>query len=305
LTFTGTQGEVLGLQIAGQGTAPAGNQVNYRVYKPSDRRISYYTKELTPTTGGVITMTLPETGTYWVWVDPDYGATTTAQLTLSTGTTSSLVQDGASANIETGLPGQTAYFRFNATAGQHLGFGVSDLVLSSGEYVRIYVYDPNGDAATGTNDSYCYANRGGCSIDIYNPMSGAYSVAVVPYGLEQAMQFKATLSSDATGTLTRDTPYGLNLDRRGQDGLLTFTGTQGEVLGLQIAGQGTAPAGNQVTYRVYKPSDRRISYYIKELTPTTSGVTTMTLPETGTYWIWADPGYGATSTAQITLDSTP
>lgn len=301
LTFNGTQGETVALQVAGQATAPAGNSVRYRIYKPSDRRSGYFFGSITPLTGGSLNMSLPETGTYWVWADPDNGATASAQVTVSSGTTSGLSPGGGSVPVETILPGQTAYFRFDAVAGQHLGFGLSDLVVSSGTHVRIYAYAPNGSSIQ--DDSYCYVADGGCDIDIYNPTAGTYSVMIVPEHGDQAMQFNATLSSSRGISLERDVPAVLDLTRRGQDGLITFSGTQGESLAFQVAGQTTVPGDRQVIYRVYKPSDRRSGYYIHSVSPQTGGSINMVLPETGTYWIWADPVKGATSRSHVTLST--
>jgi len=301
MTFSGNKGETLALQVAGQASGPVGNLVRYRVYKPSDRRSGYDYAWINALTGGVVNMSLPETGIYWIWADPDNGATASAQITLSTGTAGGLVQNGEAVPIETILPGQTAHFRFNVTAGQHLGFGLSDLVVSSGNQVRIYAFSPNG---TSLGDStFCYVADGGCDIDIYNPVAGTYSVVVVPDSSEQAMQFNATLSSSAGTSLDRDVPTVLNLARRGQDGLLTFNGTQGENLAFQVAGQTTTPGNAQTLYRIYKPSDRRSGYEVYSVSAQTGGSVNMVLPETGTYWVWADPAYGASSRSHVTLST--
>ena len=296
MTFSGIAGETLALQIAGQAALPAGKVV-YRVYEPNDRSLSEWS--LDSSTGGFINMRLPRTGTYWVYADPLVGSTATAQVTLSTGTTSEMVRDGASAAIETGQPGQTAHFRFEAAAGENLGFGLSDLVLSSGSYVRVFAFRPDGSKLV--DDRWCYAANGGCDISVYNAMAGSYSILVLPSGDDQAMQFKATLSSARTAALNRDAPMTLDLNRRGRDGFLTFSGTAGEVLTLQIAAQTTLPAGNKVAYRVYEPNDRSLPDW--SLEPTAGGFINMRLPRTGTYWVYVDPLVGATAVTQITLST--
>lgn len=301
MSFEGMAGETVALQVAGQAALPAGKTVKYYLYKPSERRISYQIASLIPTTGGATNLSLPETGTYWIWADPEHGAAATAQVTLSTGTTSGMVQDGASASFSANQPGQSAHFRIEATAGQHLGFAISSLVINAGDHVRVYAYAPNG-AAIG-DESYCYAANGGCDIDIYNPVSGTYSIVVVPSIAAQMMQFNSTLSSDVPGALIPDAPVLLNLGRRGQDGLLTFSGTKGQIVALRVAGQSTMPARNPVKYQVYKPSDRRGNYAIASMSPVTGGALNLVLPETGTYWVWADPKDGASSAAQVTLST--
>lgn len=301
LTFSGTKGQTMALRVAGQSTVHARNAVKYQVYKPSDRRANYAIASMSPVTGGALNLVLPETGIYWVWADPKDGASSAAQVTLSTGTHDGLALNGPAAMVETALPGQTAYFSFNATAGQHLGFAVSDLVLSSDTYVRIYAYAPNG--ASLSDDSYCYAANGGCDIDIYNAVAGTYSVLVVPFGLDQAMQFNATLTTSVASTLTRDAPLMLSLGRRGQDAVMKFDGTAGETVALLVSSQSSLPATKMVRYQVYKPSDRRNNYAIASINPATSGAVNLMLPETGTYWVWADPEHGASAEAQIILST--
>ncbi|RBH05884.1 hypothetical protein BRM06_22865, partial [Xanthomonas oryzae pv. oryzae] len=70
-----------------------------------------------------------------------------------------------------------------------------------------------------------------------------YSVVVnAPYDGDQTMSFKATVSSDVTGTLQADTAQTLTLGRRGQNGRLSFAGTAGQTLAVQVAGQTTVPS---------------------------------------------------------------
>jgi len=299
LTFSGTAGESLTLQIAAQSTLPAGKKVVYRVYEPNDRSIPDWSLE--PSAGGFINMRLPRTGTYWLYIDPVNGATATTQVTLSTGTTSGLVKDGPSLDAATTLPGQTLHFRYDAAAGENVGFGLSDLVVNTASYVRVYAFRPDGTRLL--DDRWCYASEGGCDVNLYNTMAGTYSIVILPRTDDQTMQFKATLSSSHSAVLARDVPTTLNLNRRGQDALLTFAGAAGETLALRVAGQSTAPAGYRVVYRVFEPNDRVLPDW--SLQPTVDGSVNMTLPRAGTYWIHVDPALGATAETQITLDSTP
>ena len=126
---------------------------------------------------------------------------------------------------------------------------------------------------------------------------GASVVFTPPTG-GQTMSFRTTLSTDVTGTLMPDVPVALNLSRRGQNGRLTFAGTAGGTVALQVAGQVTVPANRSVYYTVYKPDGTVLTS-----TSTTSATTLNlpNLPETGTYTVFVDPYYGETATAQVTL----
>ncbi|WP_218623214.1 hypothetical protein, partial [Xanthomonas oryzae] len=109
-----------------------------------------------------------------------------------------------------------------------------------------------------------------------------------------------TVSSDVTGTLQADTAQTLTLGRRGQNGRLSFAGTAGQTLAVQVAGQTTVPSGRTTYYTVYAPDGTALA---------SSGTTSATtlnlasLPTTGTYTMFVDPYYGETSSAQLTLAS--
>ncbi|QRN42501.1 hypothetical protein GDR29_11450 [Xanthomonas oryzae pv. oryzae] len=99
---------------------------------------------------------------------------------------------------------KNVYLTFKAAAGQNLGLGLSDLVTpNSTNYVYLTVYKPDGSYAA---SQYCYASNNGCQTNLGNTMAGTYSVVVnAPYDGDQTMSFKATVSSDVTGTPQADT----------------------------------------------------------------------------------------------------
>ncbi|RBH87945.1 glutamate synthase, partial [Xanthomonas oryzae pv. oryzae] len=199
----------------------------------------------------------------------------------------------------TTVPGQNVYLTFKATAGQNLGLGLSDLVTpNSTNYVYLTVYKPDGSYAA---SQYCYASNNGCQTNLGNTMAGTYSVVVnAPYDGDQTMSFKSTVSSDVTGTLQADTAQTLTLGRRGQNGRLSFAGTAGQTLAVQVAGQTTVPSGRTTYYTVYAPDGSTLAS-----TSATSATTLNlpSLPTTGTYTMFVDPYYGETSSAQLTLAS--
>lgn len=300
LSFQGTAGETLALQIAGQLTLPAGKEVEYRIYAPGKRDWNTSIARLTADTGGAVNMVLPESGEYWVYANPQNGAAAAARLTLSTGRASGIVLDGATASFRADQPGQPWHYTVTAAAGQHMGFALSGLTVSDGRRVWLRAYGPDGDVV---DHAYCYPARGACDVDIYNPAAGNYSVLVVPDNPGQRMQFTASLSSSVPLALVADVPAMLQLHRRGQDGMFSFHGVQGQMLALQIAGQTAEPAAANVRYHVFKPSERTRHRAIARFDTQTGGAHNLVLPETGTYWIWADPDEGASVRAQVTLSS--
>ncbi len=171
---------------------------------------------------------------------------------MATGTAGGQTTNGASGSYATTVPGQNVYLTFKAAAGQNLGLGLSDLVTpNSTNYVYLTVYKPDGSYAA---SQYCYASNNGCQTNLGNTMAGTYSVVVnAPYDGDQTMSFKATVSSDVTGTPQADTAQTLTLGRRGQNGRLSFAGTAGQTLAVQVAGQTTVPSGRTTYYTVYAP----------------------------------------------------
>jgi hypothetical protein len=87
------------------------------------------------------------------------------------------------------------------------------------------------------------------------------------------------------------------MSRNGQNGRVTFSGTAGAAITLQITGISTVPSGQSVSLTVYKPdgstqtSGSASSSYTFSLT---------NLPSTGTYVLFIDPQYGSTASAQVT-----
>ncbi|WP_219821140.1 hypothetical protein, partial [Xanthomonas arboricola] len=125
-------------------------------------------------------------------------------------------------------------------------------------------------------------------------------VITPPYDGDQTMSFKSTLSTDVTGVLAADKVQTLALGRRGQNGRLSFAGTAGQTVALQVAGQTTVPSGRTVYYTVYQPDG---SAFNSVGATSAATLNLSSLPATGTYTIYADPYYGESLSTQLTLTS--
>ncbi|WP_223246706.1 hypothetical protein, partial [Sulfuriferula thiophila] len=84
------------------------------------------------------------TGTYTVFVDPNYAVTASMQVTVDPGI--ALVADGASPTVTLNTAGQIGRLTFTATAGQNLGLGITGLTLSptTSTYAAVNVYNSVG-----------------------------------------------------------------------------------------------------------------------------------------------------------------
>lgn len=296
LTFSGSVGQQLILQINGQETTPAGKYVYFRIHGPDGALLQ--SGSASGNTWLKLPV-LPVSGDYQVVVDPSQGASATLKLRLDSGVDGELIKDAEPRMYERTHLGEASYFTFLAQEGDHLGLGIRDVVTAEGRegyFVRVYVYRPNGSRLI---EQSCYMRWGGCGLNLPNLKAGAHKVVVEPEWPGQRIRFRITLSSDLTGPLVVDEWKTLFLGLPGQNGRLSFIGTTGQRLGLQIVGQKTAPADRTVYYHVYAPDGSLVkstSLYghadVLDLPP---------LPMDGTYQVLVDPLYGETLSVQLRL----
>ena len=290
--FEGARGDLLSAQFTDIGVA----SVSYSLYGIGNNLlVSGSISAAAPT---MHLPRLPATGTYLLMMRP---VTAPASWKLSIEKAKSLENDGSALAVNTNIAGQQKRLTFTATAGQNLGLGLSDLVTpGTTSPVYMEVRKPDG---TYLAAQHCYAAQSGCQLNLLNLVAGTYSVIISPpYNGTRTMGFTTTLSSEVIGTLTRNVALSLSLPRRGQNGRLSFAGTAGETVALQVAGQGTVPAGRTAYYWVYRPDGTLLT------STSTASATTLNLPNlpaTGTYRVLVDPQYGETLSAQVTVRSTP
>ncbi|WP_080933010.1 IPT/TIG domain-containing protein, partial [Xanthomonas albilineans] len=301
LSFSGTAGQQgLVLQVSGQSTAPANATVYYTVYAPDGSQLS--SMAVSGNTGAMGLSRLPADGKYTVFVDPYYGETANATVALSSPITDTTPVDGTPGSYATTVPGQNVSLSFTATAGQNLGFALSDIVTpNTTSSIYLQVSGPNGNAVA---SQYCYASNHGCQVNLSNLAAGTYTVVMSPPSDgDQTMQFTSTLSADLTDSLSLNTAKAMSLTRRGQNARLSFSGTAGQQgLALQVSGQTTAPAGAKVYYTVYAPDGSQLSSML--VTGSGSGTLNLSkLPADGTYMVFVDPYYGETTNATVLLSA--
>ncbi len=289
LSFTGTAGQRLGLQVSGQETMPANGDVYYYVYTPQG---SLLTSRWVRAGDTLDLPVLPADGSYQVFVDPEYGKTLTTQLRLATGTAEGLGVTNAPTSYEARGAGEVAYFTFTASEGDNLGLGISEMRIVRGNSAYVEVHQPSGDRLMqGTCST-------GCRVSLSSLSAGIYAVIVKQSPAGRQLQFKATLSADVTDTLRPDEWKALVLDRPGQGARLSFIGTAGQRLGLQVSGQRTVPADRHARYEVYSPNGRFLT------SQTLRNDRTQDLPASptdGTYQVFVDPIHDQTLTVQLRL----
>jgi trimeric autotransporter adhesin len=203
-----------------------------------------------------------------------------------------LPTNGSPTNVSTPSSGQGAYLTFTAAAGQSLSLAVTNLVVTGGSYARIGVYDPNGTYVTGTT---CF--QPSCELALTNlGIAGTYSVAVTQQpGMQGVLSLTATLSVDASGSLTQGTAFNVNLPTLGESALLTFTATANQSVTLTVSSIVTTPPSTTEYITVYNAAGTAIA--------SGSGTTSASIPlsnlAAGQYSVLITPASPATGSMQV------
>jgi hypothetical protein len=296
LTFEGTAGSVLALQVRSVATNPAGQGLLVLVNQPSKSMIAY--THLTGPGQTVVTPALPVTGTYTVFIEPEpaalAAATATMEVLLDPGR--ALEIDGATQSAAIAVAGGSARFLFSAAAGQNLGLGIGNLVLSPAGDAIATIHKPDGVQLTSYS---CTASLGACGGNLLNlPATGTYSVVVRPL-TGATGSVGATLSSDLAGTITVDgSPFALNLDRLGRNARLSFAGSAGQT--LRLSWSGVASVASYTYVYVLSPAGSTIGL-TSVLSSGTGTYDIPALPATGTYTLFIDPPAFVTLNATVRI----
>jgi hypothetical protein len=300
--FDGTAGVSMAVQIGGISTAPAGGSLATKIVKPDGTTLATTTSAY----GSAFNLSnLPVTGTYTLFIDPQYGASANVIVTVVPSNSVDVAIDGPSRNVSTAAaPGQYAYFTFSATAGDKLGLGISNLVKTSGSpsfpQVLAYVYMPDGTEWTSAT---CTTTYGGCDLNLGIVATGVYSVIVRSQSASaepnMTMSFTATVSRDVVVTPALNTLTNVNLNLRGQNARIVFEGTAGSARTVQVSGISTTPSGRSLAMKVVKPDGTTLA-------STTSGTNytfnLANLPVTGTYFLFVDPVLGASANLAVKIN---
>ncbi|MCR6627675.1 MAG: IPT/TIG domain-containing protein [Pseudoxanthomonas sp.] len=291
LQFAAVAGERLEIRVQSQTTLPAATHVYYSVYKPDG---SFVISRSTSTPAALHIESAPLSGTYELVVDPSIGARTELSVELVEPVTETILIGGPSIASYAPLPGQVVELKFDASAGQNLGLGVSNVQVTgpSGPYIFATVYGPGGTYLFGQGS--CWAGNG-CDLNFTTSSAGEHLIRFSTFVTNGSLAFTATLSEDLEESLVSGERSTLKLDRHGKNGRASFSAAVGETLLLQIASSQYGDA----YYRVYRPDGQLLT------TIRSSSVKTLELaglPMTGDYLIFIDPVYGRSMTTHLTID---
>jgi len=311
LTFTGTVGSTIALNVTGVTTTPTGNGVTFLVYRPDAGTITTGTPAYTSfdtASGQIVNLSnLPVSGTYTVIVAPDNGLPATATVGVVAGSTGTIPTNGTSGSYSANASGENVYLSFTATQGQNLELTLNNVNAAGAQYNQFYVYVYN--AAGGqVAGFYCYANNpaSSCTQHLWNLAAGTYSVLATPiYG--GTISFNALIKADVVGpAIATGGTAAVNLSA-GQVERLTFNAAVGDTVTLNLTGVTTTPTGNGVTFLVYRPDAGTITTNTAALTSadTINGqmVNLSGIPVSGTYTVIVAPDNGLPATATVSVVS--
>ena len=298
LNFTASAGTLLALQVRGVTTSPPGQGLGVLVSKPDKSQLVYL--HLTGAGQTLVPPALPVSGTYTVFIEPESvaqgAATATMELLLDPGRT--LVVDGPTLDTTIGVPGGSARYLFAGTAGQNLGFGVSNFALNPAADATVTIYKPDGAELSAFA---CPVSAGGCSGTLADlPLSGTFGIVVRPSNFATG-GFSMTLSSDLGGTLVAGgAALSLTLDRPGRNARIVFAGTAGQTLRLTWSGVTIAGAPGSA-YAFFNSSSGTPLGTALIAQGSVGGYDIPALPATGSYILFVDPPAAATLNATLRL----
>src|SRR5215213_4708862 len=199
--------------------------------------------------------TLSSTGTFTLFVDPQGTNTGSMTLTLYDATDNvgaTITPGGAPVTVSTTQPGQNAKVTFTGAANQRVSLNLTG-VTNPGAYVSLLRPD-------GSQQAYVYTGTGGAFLDAQLlPGAGTYTLFIDPQGMNTGAMTLTLYNVPDDGTATI-TPGGasvpLNLTTPGQNARLTFSGSYGQRVSMNLSSSTIngayvsllRPDGSQQTY---------------------------------------------------------
>jgi large repetitive protein len=253
-------------------------------------------------------VTLPSTGVYTIYIDPQSNGTGSMTLTLydvPPDASGSIVAGGSAVVATTTVPGQNARYTFSGSQGQRISVAINGVSLApSGSLEIVSLLSPTGSNLGGSG----LVTTTGWIDSTTLPTSGVYTILVDPDGAATGSGSLTVydVPPDATGTLTPSqsgdalSPSTLT---PGQNAQLAFAGAQGQRVSLKISGVALSGGGTFETISIRKPDGTTLAS--SGIVTSNGWIDTQTLPSTGTYTVFVDPDKGAISSSTLRAYDVP
>ncbi len=304
-TFNGTPGQVV-TGLVSNATIP-GSCAVYAFYLALVRPDGS-TQATVPSCGGgtfLDRQTLTSAGVYTLVLDAVAASTGNASVTLyNVVDVTGPIEEAVGVPVTLNTPGQNARFTFNGTAGQV----ITELVWgptfpgNCGSFAYyLWLLRPDGSA-----QATIPSCGGGTFLDRQTlSSSGTYTLMLDPVGTGTGAANVAFFAVvDVTGPITPNGPaVPISITKPGQNALLTFSGTAGQVVNAFSSGN-TIPGSCAVfgfSLNLVKPDGSTLGSVSSCGGNVTLGQ--RTLPVTGTYTLFLNPADSRTGSIAITLTS--
>jgi hypothetical protein len=288
MTFAGTNGQRVSL-TASAVTIP--NSVVW-IERPNGVSLAQFS---TGTSGHYMSpVTLPQTGTYTVHIDPQGSGT--GQMSLDPEVVPGdpvypILANGVLVSGTNGGAGQNALFPFTGSAGQKISLVVSSSTMGS---ASVSILKPDGTTLV---SSFSIGSGSGYVDTTSLPVNGTYTIKADPSGTNVgSVDMRLyTVPAAATGTLTPNGPTAnVATTAPGQSAKLTFTGSAGWNAVLKMA------AGSACTAAVSMTAPNG-STKLAATTFSPNAQVSVSLAANGTYTVTIDPQGSCFGTHQFTL----
>lgn len=244
------------------------------------------------TNGGFLdSFSLPVAGTYTIVVDPD--AANIGHLTLTlydvpADFTTTITPGGAPVTASVTVPGRNAELTFNGTAGQRVSLKISSVLMTGGSgYVEVSMKNPDGSLLGPTT----YLSGSGAFLDVQTLLtSGTYTVFVNPLdsNIGSTTLTLYNVPPDVTGNMTVGTPFNVTTTVAGQNAVLSFNGSAGQRVTVNIGGVSLSGGNGYIDVAVKKPDGTTLAF-TNFVSSGGAFINTQTLPVTGVYTIAVNP----------------
>jgi YD repeat-containing protein len=304
LTFSGTAGQRIVLQV----TNVSNPSANVALVKPDGTtQTSIGINNSAGQTFFMDTQALATTGTYTLWVQhngTNVGSETLQLNSVPADFTGTITIGGAAVQVPTTgntAIGQNASLTFSATAGQQINIGVNNGTYTPYYACLLTLRDPSSNYVT---SGYCGSGASAFVGAVTLATAGTYTIFIDPQGTATGnVNVQIINASDVTGTIAIDgAAVTATTTNPGQDARLTFSGTAGQRIVMQV----TNVSNPSASVALVKPDGTtQTSIGINNSAGQTFFMDTQVLATTGTYTLWVQHNGTNVGSETLQLNSVP
>jgi YD repeat-containing protein len=301
--FDASAGQQISLNLTSVSTSAQSNTTSVTIYDPFGASLTSTIVNTTsnPPSGTFIDqVTAPYTGSYTVLIDPHASITFGMTLNLynAADLTGTITTDGTQVSMTTTIPGQNVRLTFAETAGRRVS-------MTSNTPGLVSILNPDGSTLLSPS------NGAGFFEPITLPVTGTYTILLNPGGTTTGTVSASVWDVvDFTAGITPSNPPGtpshVTITTPGQNGLLTFSGSNGQQLSLQLANVANIESTNfpYVVAAILGPNNATVAPRTNFSSDGVMNAVTLNAG-TGTYTVLIDPVNSNTGSVDVTLFNAP